>query len=586
MIDVARIRARRFHVALDCVRGAGGTAIPPLLEALGCRVSGINLETDGRFPRAPEPVPENLGELSRPGAASPAPTSAWRWTRTWIVWRWWTSTGEPIGEDYTLAFAVRAVLDGAAQGRRRPPVVVANLSTSLVVEDAARAGGARFLRAPVGEANVARTIRDEGAVIGGEGNGGVILPGASHRAGRPSGGGPDLASSCGDGVDAVGARRGLAPLHIVKAKAPRGADLAPAYEALRKRFADADGRRPRWTAAFAGRIAGFTSGPSGTEPIVRFIAEAPTAGRSRYLIEAARELLSDLRDLARCAASSATSDPGRRRRCSSRGCGGWSTAGTTPRASRSSTARASGHKAAGKLAALEQQLTGQIPDGHRRHRAHPLGHPRRPHDPQRPPPHRPVRAHRRHPQRHHRELRRHPEGAPDARAHLQVRNRHRGAGPSRRRVLPGQPGGGGGGGAPGRGRRLRHRGHLGRRAGRAGRGPEGLAAPRRRRRERVVRRLRRLAPARAHPLGRLPRRRRDGGAHPRRLPGAQPRDHAHRQAGQPDRLGPRDGRARRLRALHAQGDLRAARESLQHAPRPPARGRGHGPRRRPQPDRR
>ena len=63
MIDVAAIRAKRFHVALDCVRGAGATAIPPLLERLGCRVSGINLEPDGRFPRAPEPVPENLGEL-------------------------------------------------------------------------------------------------------------------------------------------------------------------------------------------------------------------------------------------------------------------------------------------------------------------------------------------------------------------------------------------------------------------------------------------------------------------------------------------------------------------------------------------
>ena len=63
MIDVTAIRNRRFHIALDCVRGAGATAMLPLLEMLGCRVSGINLETDGHFPRAPEPVPENLGEL-------------------------------------------------------------------------------------------------------------------------------------------------------------------------------------------------------------------------------------------------------------------------------------------------------------------------------------------------------------------------------------------------------------------------------------------------------------------------------------------------------------------------------------------
>ncbi len=65
MIDVTAIRNRHFHVALDCVRGAGAIAMLPLLERLGCRVSGINLETDGLFPRAPEPVPENLGELGQ-----------------------------------------------------------------------------------------------------------------------------------------------------------------------------------------------------------------------------------------------------------------------------------------------------------------------------------------------------------------------------------------------------------------------------------------------------------------------------------------------------------------------------------------
>ena len=87
---------------------------------------------------------------------------------------------------------------------------------------------------------------------------------------------------------------------------------------------------------------------------------------------------------------------------------------------------------------------------------------------------------------------------------------------------------------------------CGRRAGRAGGRAEGLAAAGGRGRERVVRRLRRVAAAAAHPLGGLPRRRRDGGAHPRRLPGAEPADDAHQQAGEPDRLGPGDGRAERL----------------------------------------
>ncbi|MEO8090963.1 MAG: phosphoglucosamine mutase, partial [Gemmatimonadales bacterium] len=154
VIDVPAIRKKRFKVALDCVRGAGATAILPLLERLGCQVHGINLETDGLFPRPPEPVPENLGDLSRlvretgssVGLAIDPDVD-----RLALV----DETGRPIGEDYTLAFAVAAVLDGRISAATIPTVVV-NLSTSLVVEDAARSRGARFIRAPVGEANVAR----------------------------------------------------------------------------------------------------------------------------------------------------------------------------------------------------------------------------------------------------------------------------------------------------------------------------------------------------------------------------------------------------------------------------------------------
>ena len=147
MIDLSAIRKRRFTVALDCVRGAGGAAIPPLLERLACRVHGINLEMDGLFPRPPEPVPENLGEVAalvRNTKADIGLAVDPDVDRLALV----DETGTPIGEDYTLAFAVRAVLDGRSNGGTVPTVVV-NLSTSLVVEDAARAGGARFIRAPV-----------------------------------------------------------------------------------------------------------------------------------------------------------------------------------------------------------------------------------------------------------------------------------------------------------------------------------------------------------------------------------------------------------------------------------------------------
>jgi phosphomannomutase len=290
MVQVDEIRKRRFHVALDCVRGAGGTSIPPLLEALGCRITGINLETDGRFPRAPEPVPENLGELSRLVRESGADIGMAvdpDVDRLALV----DERGAPIGEDYTLAFAVRAVLgsDSGARGKG-PPAVVANLSTSLVVEDAARAAGARFFRAPVGEANVARMIQEERAVIGGEGNGGVILPSVHIGRDAPIGVALILQLMMATGQSVSGLVEAAPRYHIVKAKAPRGADLGPAYQALRKRFADAtvddrDGLRLAWPDRWVHLR------PSGTEPIIRFIAEAPSAAEAESLIEACRTLV-------------------------------------------------------------------------------------------------------------------------------------------------------------------------------------------------------------------------------------------------------------------------------------------------------
>ena len=288
MIDVTAIRNRRFHVALDCVRGAGATAIPALLDRLGCRVSGINLETDGRFPHSPEPIPENLGDLGRLVRESGAVIGLAvdpDVDRLALV----DETGHPIGEDYTLAFAVRAVLDGRTSAAGTP-TVVANLSTSLVVEDAARAGGARLVRAPVGEANVARTIRDEGAVIGGEGNGGVMLPALHIGRDAPLGVALILHVLASTGATVSELVKASPRYTIVKAKGPRGSELRPLYQRLRRRFPDAelderDGLRLSW------RDRWLHVRPSGTEPIVRFIAEAPTAADADALIEAARSLL-------------------------------------------------------------------------------------------------------------------------------------------------------------------------------------------------------------------------------------------------------------------------------------------------------
>src|SRR5256714_50626 len=170
-LDVDGIRKRTFTVALDAVRGAGGPVMRTLLERLGCRVTGINLETDGRFPRAPEPIPENLADLAalvrRSGAEVGLAVDP-DVDRLAIV----DDTGAAIGEDYTLAFAVRAVLGKRDGGRGTGKATgVCNLSTSLVVEDAARECGAEIVRTPVVEVHVARAILRLAALIGGGGEG-------------------------------------------------------------------------------------------------------------------------------------------------------------------------------------------------------------------------------------------------------------------------------------------------------------------------------------------------------------------------------------------------------------------------------
>ena len=287
-VDVEAIRKRGFRVALDAVRGAGGPVMRALLERLGCRVTGTNLETDGRFPHAPEPIPENLGDLSELVRRSNADVGIAvdpDVDRLAIV----DEQGVPIGEDYTLAFAVRAVLDRRSTDAPIPTVVV-NLSTSLVVEDAARAGGARLVRAAVGEANVARTNRDEGAVVGGEGNGGVMLPALHIGRDAPLGVALILHLLATNGVTVSDLVAASPRYTIVKAKGPRGPELAPMYERLRSRFAEAqaddrDGLRLAWKDRW------LHVRPSGTEPIVRLIAEAPTAADAEALIATARELL-------------------------------------------------------------------------------------------------------------------------------------------------------------------------------------------------------------------------------------------------------------------------------------------------------
>jgi len=283
-IDVKAIRRRRFRVALDTVRGAGGVVMPELLERLGCRVAAINLEPDGHFPRAPEPLPEHLkplGALVRRHKADVGIAVDPDVDRLALV----DERGKAIGEDYTLAFAVRAVLGKKGKGK----TVVCNLSTSLVVEDAARDCGATVVRSPVGEAHVARTIIAHKAAIGGEGNGGVMYPPLHVGRDAPLAAAFVLALLTRE-RRSVSQLVASAPRYaIVKDKVSRGPRLEPVYEGLRRAFTEAtvdtqDGLRLAWPDRW------LHVRPSNTEPIIRLIAEAPTVADAERLIAEGRRL--------------------------------------------------------------------------------------------------------------------------------------------------------------------------------------------------------------------------------------------------------------------------------------------------------
>ncbi|MCH2134041.1 MAG: phosphoglucosamine mutase [Phycisphaerales bacterium] len=169
-VDPMPIRERGFRVVLDSVNGAGGPAGRMLLEALGCEIVHLHGEPTGNFAHPPEPRKDHLGELCQVVVDSGADIGFAQdpdADRLAIV----DDGGRYIGEEYTLALAARTIL-----GREPGQSAAANLSTSRLIDDVAAGFGATVHRSPVGEANVAEVMRAQDAIIGGEGNGGVMLP--------------------------------------------------------------------------------------------------------------------------------------------------------------------------------------------------------------------------------------------------------------------------------------------------------------------------------------------------------------------------------------------------------------------------
>jgi len=290
IVDTQTIHRRGLKVVLDACHGAGGRLGAALLQALGCRTVVLGGEADGRYDHPPEPTETNLSEFAR---VVPAVGAAIGFVqdpdadRLAIV----DETGRYIGEELTLALAALRRLEQA-----KGPVVL-NLSTSRVTEDLARRRGCPVFRTPVGEINVVERMLAENAVLGGEGNGGVIDPRVGYVRDSFVGMAMILDLLAASGTSLSDLVDGLPRYAMVKDQYPLGTGPDAASEARggatgiaalwdgivaacpEARADRRDGLRLDWDDRWVHVRA------SNTEPIVRVIAEAALPALARDLAD-------------------------------------------------------------------------------------------------------------------------------------------------------------------------------------------------------------------------------------------------------------------------------------------------------------
>ncbi len=286
IVDVELIRAKRFKVLLDANHGSGAVLGKPLLEALGCDVTVFGAAPTGLFVHPPEPTETNLTLVAEQGAQGgydavfcQDPDA----DRLAII----DGAGRYLGEELTLALCVEHLL------RQTPGPIVSNCSSSRVTQDLAEKHGVPFHRSAVGEANVVDAMLACGAVLGGEGAGGVIHPQVVLVRDSFVGMAMVLDAMASRGLSLAQLADELPAYAIHKTKATVApAQLAATLAKIEKHFADAevdkmDGLRLDWPAEKKWLLVRA----SNTEPIVRLIAEAPDKAAAVAVCEEAAALI-------------------------------------------------------------------------------------------------------------------------------------------------------------------------------------------------------------------------------------------------------------------------------------------------------
>ncbi len=272
LVDLKAIRDARFKVVLDSINSVGGICMPALFKALGVECVTINGEPNGRFAHNPEPLPANLVGLSEAVVREKADLGVSvdpDVDRLAFI----CEDGVPFGEEYTLV----AVSDYVLSVKKGP--TVSNISSSRALRDVTEAHGCRYHACKVGEVNASTMMQEVGAVIGGEGNGGVIVPDLHYGRDALIGVALFLSNMAHKKLSATALRATYPDYFVSKNRIEMSdpAQIEAALAAVEKHFAGAainkmDGLR----IDFEAERKWFVLRKSNTEPIIRIYAEAPT----------------------------------------------------------------------------------------------------------------------------------------------------------------------------------------------------------------------------------------------------------------------------------------------------------------------
>ena len=290
LVDCDAIAKADFTVAVDAVNSVGGIVIPQVLKALGVRnIVELNCEATGKFAHNPEPIPQNLTDISdlmKSGKADVGFVVDPDVDRLAIV----MENGEMFVEEYTLVAVADYIL------RNTPGSTVSNLSSSRALADVTKKYGCEYSASAVGEVNVVEKMKETGAVIGGEGNGGVIYPELHYGRDALVGVALFLTLMAKEGKKVSELKKEYPSYSIVKNRV----DLTPEINVDALLEAVKDKYKDEKVTDIDGVKIDFSDGwvhlrKSNTEPIIRVYSEAPTEARAEELAKSVMDIILKLK---------------------------------------------------------------------------------------------------------------------------------------------------------------------------------------------------------------------------------------------------------------------------------------------------